>query len=135
MFSIKPNREKSYRPFLKIWARGERIECFGIGVLCLLKYSRLLFRIIKIKFKAASICDHSAVFVNIFRIAFPYNTPTLSCWIHILRKLLKGRGNGGYKHLLNNSSFCDEVITDIRNLHQCLSYSQFKKYASLVKLA
>ncbi len=132
MFALKSDGSKSYRPLVFILGRGERQELFGLGVLCLLKYSRLLFGIVKIQFKGGAICDHTDVFVNIFSIAFP-STPKLQCWVHILRKLLSGKGNGGYKHHMKNSKFANDVIKDIMSLHRCLSLPQFLTLAKMVR--
>ena len=72
---------KSSRPFFFILCVGERQECFALGCLAFLKYSRLLFNITNMDFKRGAVSDHTSVFTNIYKLSFP-NIEIVQCRIH-----------------------------------------------------
>ena len=114
---------------------GERQECFALGCLAFLKYCRLLFNIKNIDFKGGAVSDHTSVFTNIYKLAFP-NTKMVQCHIHLERKLWKGKGNGGYtKYAVDKSFFYNNCRRDVHDLHHCLSQQQFDTLAKFVKEA
>ena len=117
-----------------MWSPGEREEMFGLGILALLKYARLIFGYTNINFKAGAVCDHTHVFTNIFEIAFPL-TPLMQCYTHILRKLSVGQGNGAYSTLLKDKDYRTQAATDVKLLHECLTHKQFQKMSEFVKEA
>ena len=123
-----------YSPFFYVWSPGEREEMFGLGILALLKYARLIFGYTNINFKAGAVCDHTNVFTNIFEIAFPL-TPMMQCYTHIQRKLSVGQGNGAYSKLLKDKAYRTQAATDIKHLHECLTHKQFQKMSNFVKEA
>ena len=85
--SINERGTKQFRPFIFILAPGEREEFFIIGLIALLKYSRLVFGIIKIEFLGGIVSDHAAAFVNAICIAFPKSNPN-QCVPHLKRKFI-----------------------------------------------
>ena len=123
-----------YSPFVYVWSPGEREEMFGLGILALLKYARLIFGYTNINFKAGAVCDHTHVFTNIFELAFPL-TPLMQCYTHIKRKLAVGQGNGAYSKLLRDKAYREQAATDIKHLHECLTLEQFQKMSNFVKEA
>jgi len=132
VYNLNTHGVKSFRPFFYILCVRERQECFAIGVLAFLKYCRLLFNITNIDFKGGAVSDHTAVFTNIYKIAFP-NTKMVQCHIHLERKLWKGKGNGAYtKHADDKSFFYDTCRRDVHQLHHCLSQQQFDTLSKFV---
>jgi len=87
--SINEYGTKQFRPFIFILAPGEREEFFIIGLLALLKYSRLVFGIVNVEFMGGIVSDHAAAFVNAFLIAFPKSKPN-QCVPHLQRKFMTG---------------------------------------------
>ena len=123
-----------FSPFFYVWSPGEREEMFGLGILALLKYARLIFGYTNINFKAGVVCDHTLFFTNIFEIAFPL-TQFMQCYTHILRKLSVGQGNGAYSTLLKDKDFRAQAATDVKLLHHCLTHEQFQKMSEFVNEA
>ena len=134
-FNISKHCKKQFRPFFYVFCPGERQECFGLGVLAFLKYTRYVFGIVNIDFRAGAVSDCSEVFTNIYDIAFP-NTQKTQCYTHITRKVNnRGKGNGDYIRDMKNKKFVNTAKEDIRNLHECITQKQFKTYAKLVRVS
>ena len=135
VYNLDIHGVKSFRPLFFVLCVGERQECFAFGCLAFLKYSRLLFNIKNIDFKGGAVSDHTSVFTNIYKLAFP-NTKMVQCHIHLERKLWKGKGNGGYtKYAVDKSFFYNTCRRDVHDLHHCLSQQQFDTLAKFVKAA
>ena len=112
---------KSFCPFFSVFCVGKRQECFALDSLAFLKYCRLLFNIPNMDFKGGAVLDHTSVFTNIYKLAFP-NTKMVQCHIHLERKLWKGKRNSGYtNYTVNKSFFYNTCRRDVHALHHCLS--------------
>lgn len=104
---------------------------FGVGILCLLKYSRLMFGYCMIQFFAGCCSDRTATFTNIFKIAFS-ESDLIQCFTHILRKIIPGKGNGQYIPYLKYNENRSLVERDMHLLHKCITKKQFLKLSQLV---
>ena len=132
VYNLSTHGVKSFRPFFYVLCVGERQECFALGCLAFLKYCRLLFNITNMDFKGGAVSDHSSVFTNIYKIAFP-NTKMVQCHIHLERKLWKGKGNGAYaKHANDKSYFYNTCRKDVNLLHHCLAQPQVDTLSTFV---
>jgi hypothetical protein len=114
---------------------GEREDVALLALLSLIQVVRRLFGIEMKAFEGGMVSDHTNVFANSFKRAFP-GSLLMQCYAHILRKFRideRREHNGAYRQFVNNMTFLNKIaIEDVRRLHRCRTKVMFLAFAAFV---